>query len=62
MNVPWGSGRFERVLVYGLGLSGQVLDVLLLRPRLSAPGDERLRQAAAAAILAEAKEPVGKVA
>lgn len=22
MNVPWGSGRFERVLIYGLGLSG----------------------------------------
>jgi UDP-N-acetylmuramoylalanine--D-glutamate ligase len=30
MNVPWGSGRFERVLVYGLGLSGQAAARLLL--------------------------------
>jgi len=30
MNVPWGSGRFERVLVYGLGLSGRAASRLLL--------------------------------
>jgi UDP-N-acetylmuramoylalanine--D-glutamate ligase len=30
MNVPWGSGRFERVLVYGLGLSGRAAARLLL--------------------------------
>jgi len=30
MNVPWGSGRFERVLVYGLGLSGRAASHLLL--------------------------------
>ncbi len=30
MNVPWGSGSFERVLVYGLGLSGRAAARLLL--------------------------------
>lgn len=30
MNVPWGSGRFERVLVYGLGISGRAAARLLL--------------------------------
>jgi UDP-N-acetylmuramoylalanine--D-glutamate ligase len=30
MNVPWGSGRFERVLVYGLGVSGRAAARLLL--------------------------------
>jgi UDP-N-acetylmuramoylalanine--D-glutamate ligase len=30
MRVPWGSGRFERVLVYGLGLSGRAAARLLL--------------------------------
>jgi UDP-N-acetylmuramoylalanine--D-glutamate ligase len=30
MIVPWGSGRFERVLVYGLGLSGRAAARLLL--------------------------------
>ncbi|HLX07224.1 MAG TPA: hypothetical protein VKY89_05125, partial [Thermoanaerobaculia bacterium] len=30
MNVPWGSGNFERVLVYGLGLSGRAAGRLLL--------------------------------
>jgi UDP-N-acetylmuramoylalanine--D-glutamate ligase len=30
MNVPWGSGNFERVLVYGLGLSGLAAARLLL--------------------------------
>ena len=30
MKVPWGSGRFDRVLVYGLGLSGRAAAHLLL--------------------------------
>jgi UDP-N-acetylmuramoylalanine--D-glutamate ligase len=30
MKAPWGSGRFERVLVYGLGLSGRAAARLLL--------------------------------
>jgi UDP-N-acetylmuramoylalanine--D-glutamate ligase len=30
MNVPWGSGVFHRVLVYGLGLSGRAAARLLL--------------------------------
>jgi UDP-N-acetylmuramoylalanine-D-glutamate ligase len=30
MRAPWGSGRFERVLVYGLGLSGRAAARLLL--------------------------------
>jgi len=30
MNGPWGTGRFERVLVYGLGLSGRAAARLLL--------------------------------
>lgn len=30
MKVPWGSGRFDRVLVYGLGLSGRAVARLLL--------------------------------
>jgi UDP-N-acetylmuramoylalanine--D-glutamate ligase len=30
MRAPWGSGRFERVLVYGLGLSGRAAAKLLL--------------------------------
>ena len=30
MNVPWGSGSFRRVLVYGLGLSGRAAARLLL--------------------------------
>jgi UDP-N-acetylmuramoylalanine--D-glutamate ligase len=30
MRAPWGSGRFERVLVYGLGLSGRAAVRLLL--------------------------------
>jgi UDP-N-acetylmuramoylalanine--D-glutamate ligase len=30
MNGPWGSGRFERVLVYGLGLSGRAAARFLL--------------------------------
>jgi UDP-N-acetylmuramoylalanine--D-glutamate ligase len=30
MNVPWGNGRFERVLVYGLGLSGKAAARFLL--------------------------------
>jgi UDP-N-acetylmuramoylalanine--D-glutamate ligase len=30
MKVPWGSGSFERVLVYGLGLSGRAAARLLL--------------------------------
>jgi UDP-N-acetylmuramoylalanine--D-glutamate ligase len=30
MNVPWGSGHFSRVLVYGLGLSGRAAARLLL--------------------------------
>jgi UDP-N-acetylmuramoylalanine--D-glutamate ligase len=30
MRVPWGSGRFDRVLVYGLGLSGRAAAELLL--------------------------------
>jgi UDP-N-acetylmuramoylalanine--D-glutamate ligase len=30
MNVPWGNGRFERVLVHGLGASGRAASRLLL--------------------------------
>ena len=30
MNVPWGNGRFARVLVYGLGLSGKAAARFLL--------------------------------
>jgi UDP-N-acetylmuramoylalanine--D-glutamate ligase len=30
MRVPWGNGRFERVLVYGLGLSGRAAASMLL--------------------------------
>ncbi|HEX7183990.1 MAG TPA: UDP-N-acetylmuramoyl-L-alanine--D-glutamate ligase [Thermoanaerobaculia bacterium] len=30
MRAPWGSGRFERVLVYGLGMSGRAAARLLL--------------------------------
>ncbi len=30
MRVPWGNGRFERVLVYGLGLSGRAAAHMLL--------------------------------
>ena len=30
MRVPWGNGRFERVLVYGLGLSGRAAALMLL--------------------------------
>ncbi|MES1243007.1 MAG: UDP-N-acetylmuramoyl-L-alanine--D-glutamate ligase [Acidobacteriota bacterium] len=30
MRVPWGNGRFERVLVYGLGLSGRAATLMLL--------------------------------
>jgi len=30
MKVPWGKGRFERVLVYGLGLSGRAASRFLL--------------------------------
>ncbi|HEY0781634.1 MAG TPA: hypothetical protein VGE98_04200, partial [Thermoanaerobaculia bacterium] len=30
MRVPWGNGRFARVLVYGLGLSGRAASRLLL--------------------------------
>src|SRR5688500_2488630 len=30
MRAPWGSGRFERVLVYGLGMSGRAAAKALL--------------------------------
>ncbi|HJX29474.1 MAG TPA: hypothetical protein VJ885_16325, partial [Thermoanaerobaculia bacterium] len=30
MRAPWGNDRFERVLVYGLGLSGRAAAKLLL--------------------------------
>jgi UDP-N-acetylmuramoylalanine-D-glutamate ligase len=30
MRAPWGSGRLERVLVYGLGLSGRAAARVLL--------------------------------
>ncbi|HEX3129971.1 MAG TPA: UDP-N-acetylmuramoyl-L-alanine--D-glutamate ligase [Thermoanaerobaculia bacterium] len=30
MRVPWGNGRFERVLVYGLGMSGRAATAMLL--------------------------------
>ncbi len=30
MRVPWGTGRFERVLVYGLGMSGRAAARMLL--------------------------------
>ena len=30
MRVPWGNGRFERVLVYGLGMSGRAATLMLL--------------------------------
>ena len=35
MRAPWGSGRFERVLVYGLGLSGRAAAKLLLARAVS---------------------------
>jgi UDP-N-acetylmuramoylalanine--D-glutamate ligase len=35
MRAPWGSGRFERVLVYGLGLSGRAAARLLLAREVS---------------------------
>jgi UDP-N-acetylmuramoylalanine--D-glutamate ligase len=56
MNVPWGSGRFERVLVYGLGISGRAAARLLLARGVAVVAvDDRpeaadlLRQAAGAA-------------
>jgi UDP-N-acetylmuramoylalanine--D-glutamate ligase len=38
MRAPWGSGRFERVLVYGLGLSGRAAARLLLARGVSVVG------------------------
>jgi UDP-N-acetylmuramoylalanine--D-glutamate ligase len=38
MRAPWGSGRFERVLVYGLGLSGRAAAQLLLSRGVSVVG------------------------
>jgi UDP-N-acetylmuramoylalanine--D-glutamate ligase len=38
MRAPWGSGRFERVLVYGLGLSGRAAVRLLLSRGVSVVG------------------------
>ena len=38
MRAPWGSGRFERVLVYGLGLSGRAAVRLLLGRGVSVVG------------------------
>jgi len=38
MRAPWGSGRFERVLVYGLGLSGRAAARLLLGRGVSVVG------------------------
>jgi len=38
MRAPWGSGRFERVLVYGLGLSGRAAARLLLSRGVSVVG------------------------
>src|SRR4029077_9907569 len=42
MNGPWGSGRFERVLVYGLGLSGRAAARFLLARGVAVVGvDEK---------------------
>lgn len=42
LSVPWGSGRFERVLVYGLGLSGKAAARFLLRRGVAVVGvDQR---------------------
>jgi UDP-N-acetylmuramoylalanine--D-glutamate ligase len=38
MRVPWGNGRFERVLVYGLGLSGRAAANMLLSRGVSVVG------------------------
>ncbi|HVG10317.1 MAG TPA: UDP-N-acetylmuramoyl-L-alanine--D-glutamate ligase [Thermoanaerobaculia bacterium] len=35
MRTPWGNGRFERVLVYGLGLSGRAAAKMLLERGVS---------------------------
>jgi UDP-N-acetylmuramoylalanine--D-glutamate ligase len=35
MRAPWGNGRFERVLVYGLGLSGRAAAKMLLERGVS---------------------------
>jgi len=35
MKVPWGKGRFERVLVYGLGMSGRAAAKMLLERGVS---------------------------
>jgi UDP-N-acetylmuramoylalanine--D-glutamate ligase len=35
MRVPWGNGRFERVLVYGLGMSGRAAAHMLLNRGVS---------------------------
>ncbi len=35
MRVPWGNGRFERVLVYGLGMSGRAAARMLLERGVS---------------------------
>jgi UDP-N-acetylmuramoylalanine--D-glutamate ligase len=41
MNVPWGSGRFARVLVYGLGLSGRAAARFLLARGVAVVGVDR---------------------
>jgi UDP-N-acetylmuramoylalanine--D-glutamate ligase len=41
MNVPWGSGSWRRVLVYGLGLSGKAATQFLLRRGVEVVGVDR---------------------
>ncbi|MEO8502277.1 MAG: UDP-N-acetylmuramoyl-L-alanine--D-glutamate ligase [Acidobacteriota bacterium] len=41
LTVPWGSGSFERVLVYGLGLSGKAAARFLLRRGVAVVGVDR---------------------
>src|SRR5262245_23642007 len=41
MNVPWGSGRFARVLVYGMGLSGRAAARFLLARGVAVVGVDR---------------------
>jgi UDP-N-acetylmuramoylalanine--D-glutamate ligase len=53
MRVPWGSGRFERVLVYGLGLSGRAAARLLLARGVSVLAVDDLPGTAAADLGAE---------
>jgi UDP-N-acetylmuramoylalanine--D-glutamate ligase len=53
MKVPWGSGSFERVLVYGLGLSGHAAARLLLARGVAVAAVDDRPEAAAGDLAAE---------